>query len=161
MAIGNTTKWKTELLECGSGIDERNEKMINRYIELLDMVTGNESEEVFSAIIESMLFAESFGANECALSKLGLFDSGKYCIWITSHVLRNIDSNRDKAIDLLILTRNSIEIVDGKKQRKYYFDFLKIINQLEINERKKIILFMLDVESNELDDKGFFGLVIK
>ena len=84
--------WRKELIVSGAIIQdddnsvspERAEYRFNRYIELLEMVRGDEPEMVFHAIVDSIQVEEDYGAYEAVYNALWRFPPDKFSQYFIS-----------------------------------------------------------------------------
>jgi hypothetical protein len=89
-------EWRSELLRTSHIVQDDDdsvptgeaERRFNRYVKLVDMVTGREPQEVFQAIVDSIRAPEDYGAYEAVHGALWKFPPEKA---ITRFVKENVD----------------------------------------------------------------------
>ncbi len=135
--IMNTNKFVEDLIFTGNIVQDSDESVpwperenrFNRYIELLDSVTGNEGVDIASAIIKSMQAEDDYGAYQTAQGALGQFPSKVYVEAMISELPNLIKKNREWAGELLCGLANS----EGTE----YSEVLSIFNNALVNSPHK------------------------
>jgi hypothetical protein len=140
--IQDIENWKTELLFTGRIIQDDDktvssneaEKRFNRYIELLDMVEGNEGPDVFRAIIDSIQADEDYGAYQSALSITYKFPEPLYTESLIKALPDLIRRQPDWAGTFLVSIANQVEF--GNTENIYRFN--QYLSRSD-NETRRII----------------------
>ncbi|GAB3560895.1 hypothetical protein J2S53_002045 [Actinopolyspora lacussalsi] len=114
--------WKVEIVECGdipqvedeTVPQDEAERRWNRYVELVDSVTGDEGPEAVVAIVSSLKVQDDYDAYEgayAALQRFPLADFGKGVAWAAEELTR-IPYDRS-GIVLVIVARSSAEAAEA------------------------------------------------
>jgi len=83
-------KWRSELIATGQIVQDDDEgpseeegvSRFDRYVELIDAVTGAEGQEVFQAIIDSIHAIDDYGAYEGTYNALWCFPPAQAGVWM-------------------------------------------------------------------------------
>lgn len=83
----NFEQWKSELLHVGKIVQDSNksispdesERLFNRYIEMLDELTGTEGYEYALAVFESVQMVDDYGAYQTAERAAWRFGEDMFC----------------------------------------------------------------------------------
>ncbi len=92
-------QWCTEVVLTGDIVQdgdesipqEQAEERFNRYVQLIDMVTGRESRQVFQALVDSIRASEDYGAYEGTHNALWKFPPDKFAEYLVPALPRLIE----------------------------------------------------------------------
>jgi hypothetical protein len=84
--------WRKELIQTGNIVQDDDDSIsqkeakdrLNRYVELLEMVEGDESQHVFQAIVDSIQAENDYGAYESTYNALWKFSPEKFARYFVS-----------------------------------------------------------------------------
>lgn len=107
--------WRTELLFTGNIIQDgdesiplpEQERRFNRYVEIVDAVTGNEGVEVFVALVDSLQAQEDYGAYQNTYMALRRFPPAEIAQGLIAALPRLINRQCECAGDILCQLANA------------------------------------------------------
>ena len=114
--IENFAAWRAELMHTGrippdsdTTVDpDQAERDCRRYVELVDMVRGDEGRDVFDALLASMQVPEDYEVYEATVGTLHLFKTPDVGAWLYDAWKSLAERSPERAGDLLnLLARGS------------------------------------------------------
>jgi hypothetical protein len=86
VVVGEYRSWRRELLRTGRIVQDGDDSVppevrqarFHRYLELVEMVEGNDGPEVFGSLIDSMQVGHDYGAYQRTLKALDRFPRGQF-----------------------------------------------------------------------------------
>lgn len=129
---------------------EEAEQRINRYNQLVDMVNGKETQEVFQALVDSIRVPEDYGAYEAVHAALWKFPPDKFADYFVAalpKLIRRMAKHEQVARFLYPLT--------GHGRRKYLPAFVSAVHNAD-PAGKKTILNFIKKNSDELGDVSLY-----
>ena len=135
-----------ELLFTGNIIQDSDESVpwperetrFNRYIELLDSISGSEGLLVAKAIIQSMQSENDYGAYQTTQSTLGKFPSEEYIEALISELPSMIERKSEWAGELLCGLANSV----GTKYESDIHLFTKKLSESPTKSRNIVLQYI-------------------
>ncbi|MFO6421802.1 hypothetical protein [Motilimonas sp. KMU-193] len=112
--MNNFAKWKEELLFVGNIVQDSDDSVscgeselrFNRYIEMLDSLSGNEGSEYALAIFQSIQAVDDYGAYQTAGKVAWKFGEEAFCASLLHELPRLIQDLPDWAGDFLVAIAN-------------------------------------------------------
>ena len=148
----NFEQWKSELLHVGKIVQDSNktispdesERLFNRYIEMLDALTGTEGYEYALAVFESVQMVDDYGAYQTAERAAWRFGEDMFCRALLQELPRFIKTLPDWAGDFLV----SIANADGTKHQSIIRIFNEQLTCLQPNTGQEIKEYIHAEEEN-------------
>lgn len=125
---------------------EEAERRINRYGQLVDMVNGKETQEVFQALVDSIRVPEDYGAYEAVHNALWKFPPQKFADFFVAalpKLIRRMAKHDQVARFLCPL--------NGHGRRKYLPGFVAALDNAAPADRKAVLNF-IKKNSDELGE---------
>lgn len=149
--------WRKELLsnsklvqdDDDSTSPEEAERRLNRYVQLVDMVNGKETQEVFQTLIDSVCVPEDYGAYETVHDAIWKFPPdhfAEYFVAALPKFIRRMAKHDQVTRFLSPLT--------GHGRRKYLPAFVSALESAPPADRKTILNFIK--KNDELGDVSLY-----
>lgn len=138
----------SELAQDGEEIDSRDgaENSFNRFVQLVDMVNGKESQAVFQALVDSIRMPEDYGAYEAVHDALWKFPPESFAKYFVSSLPKLIKrmAKHDQVARFLCP-------LNGHGRRKYLPAFVAALSSASPTDQKTILNF-IKKHSDDLGD---------
>lgn len=118
--ITDVDDWKVELLFSGRIVQDGDEtvspdeaeRRFNRYIKLVEMVEGDEGQNVFQALVDSIQADEDYGAYQATMGAAEKFPEPKYAQYLIEALPALIKCQPDWAGNFMVSIANQVEFGD-------------------------------------------------
>src|SRR5689334_19860375 len=142
--------WRQELLTVGYIVQDGDdtipqpeaERRFNRYVEMLDALSGNEGYEYALAVMQSVQAEQDYGAYQTTAHTLWRFGEEAYCRAILHELPRLIRTLPDWAGDFLVSIANGA----GKAHERTIHKFNQLLSEVGNEDRALIRQFIAKEE---------------
>ncbi len=142
--------WRKELLFTGNIVQDGDksvswpdrEQRFNRYLEIVEAVSGSEGIEAFIALIDSMQSKDDYGAYQATQRALGRFPAGVAAKGLVGALSGLINRQRDWAGELLCGIANA----SSAESRTFLSAFRKELAKADAQAQAVIMNFVIQEE---------------
>lgn len=150
--MSNFEEWRKELLFVGNIVQDSDdsvegdeaERRFNRYIEMLETVTGSEGNEYALAIFESIQAEQDYGAYQTAGRAAWKYGESTFCSTLLHELPRLIRDLPDWAGDFLVSIANG----EGTEYQSTINVFNHLLGQLPIEHQSVIRKYIVSQETS-------------
>lgn len=129
---------------------EEAERRFNRFVQLVDMVNGKETQAVFQSLVDAIRMPEDYGAYEALHTALWKFPPEKFAEYFVSALPRLIKRmSKHNQVSRFLLP------LSGQGRRKYLSAFVAALESASDSDRKAILNF-IKKHADEIGDTGLY-----
>jgi hypothetical protein len=148
----NFETWRKELLLTGNIVQDdddsvpqqEREERFNRYMQMVESVSGSEGIEAFSTLVDSLQAEDDYGAYQTTHLALRRFPARIAAVGLISSLPQLIERHRDCAGDILAQLANSTRSEDLARLSA----FCDALEESSAATRKTIMDFVIEEENS-------------